>query len=32
MGLVWVFYETIRRWRKKFMTDTESVKDATKYG
>ena len=27
-----VSYETVRRWRKKFLTGTESVKDAAKSG
>lgn len=27
-----VFYETVRRWKKKSLTGTESVKDAVKSG
>ena len=27
-----VSYETVRRWRQKFLTGTESVKDAVKSG
>lgn len=26
-----VFYETVRWWRKKFLTGTEPVKDAAKF-
>lgn len=36
LGIVYgsdkLYHETVSRWRKKFLTGTESIKDAAKYG